>query len=305
MQPSSTARGPHPVAGSSHDSAWTRRFVSLALALSWAPWGMVLLVGGDPGVGGSAVLWALGGLGPMVAAVLAAAASDGRAGIGRLGRGLLRWRVGRWYLLLLAGLPVGALAVLGAVTVGPATFDPAQLSRWLLLPVLFLSGVVAGGLEEIGWRGYLLPRLQGRHSALAASVLIGLVWSAWHAPLFLMEGTSQASASVVWFSVQAVALSVVLTWAYNSTGGSLLLAVLAHGSLNAWYSGTVLWLAPDAQGDFVPYASVLLVAAAAGILWRYGPDSLSGHPRQTWPPTSLSAPGRRRGPGRERAARPV
>ena len=262
---------------------WAACFVGLAFAFSWVPLGIVAVTTGDPtATPESVALWALAGLGPGLAAFVVATASEGRRGLATLLRGLRHWRVGRWYALLLAPLPVALAAVLIAVAVGPARLELAGPAEVALLPVLLLNGIAFGGLEEIGWRGYLLPRLQEHASALVASVLVGLVWSMWHAPLFLLEGTSQASASLFWFTVQAVALSILATWAYNGSDGSVLLLIGAHGALNASYAAAVRWLAPEALATFTPYAALLVAACAAVVLWRYGPESLSRRPRQRW-----------------------
>lgn len=261
-------------------AAW---FVLLAVACSWVPLFALLATTGDPAANVlSGALWVAGGLGPALAAVIVAAAADGGTGLRRLWHSLTRWRLGRWYLLLLAPAPVAVTAVVAAAAAGPAQIDIAGLAQWYLLPALFLGGVLLGGLEEIGWRGHLLPTLQERWSALAASVVVGLVWSAWHVPLFFLDNTTQASTSMGWFTVQAVGLSVVFTWLYNSSRGSTLLAVLVHGAVNAWYTAAVRGLAPDTLETFMPYAALLIAAAAALLLWRYGAAHLSRRQRATW-----------------------
>jgi uncharacterized protein len=272
-------------------------FVALAVTCSWLPWLVLLWTAGDPSAGsGAFALWALGGFGPAVAAFAVTAAGEGRDGVLALLRGLVRWRVGRWYALLLAPLPVAVVAVLAAVVAGPAALDLAGAAHWLLLPVLLASGVLFGGLEEVGWRGYLLPRLQAGRPALTASVLVGVVWSGWHLPLFAMAGTAQATASVAWFTLQAVGLSIVLTWAYNSTRGSVLLAVLAHGAYNAWFTAVVQGLAPATLATVTPFAAAVVLAAAVVVVWRRGPEHLARAPRQRWPGgdggAGVRAPGR-------------
>jgi uncharacterized protein len=124
--------------------------------------------------------------------------------------------------------------------------------------------------------------MQARCSALTASLVIGLVWALWHVPLFFMVGTSQATMSFAWFTVQAVALSIVLTWAYNGTGGSVLLVVLAHAALNVWYGAAVEWLAPATQDTFIAYAAVLVGAGALVVVRRSGHEHLARRPRQAW-----------------------
>jgi uncharacterized protein len=258
-------------------------FVVLALAASWIPLGFLALTGREPFTDPlSTGLWAVGGYGPVVAALVMARVAHGRGGLRRLGRDLLRSRVGAWYAVLLLPLPVVAVAVLVTVTTGGATLEVAGATHWLLLPAIFLGGILFGGLEEVGWRGYLLPRLQDRATALVASVAIGLVWSVWHAPLFLIGSTTQASTPVLWFTLQAIALSVILTWTYNGTGGSLLLAVLFHGAVNGWYTAVVQGVAPAALDSFTAPAAVLTAAVAGWILLRYGPTDLAARPRRGW-----------------------
>ena len=154
----------------------------------------------------------------MLAAGISAAVFDSRLGLKWLLAGMRRWRVGRWYLLLLAPLPV-AVTCAGAVAISTGQQAPG-FGDWLMLPLLFLSGVVFGSLEEIGWRGYLLPVLQQRWSALVSSLAIGLLWALWHVPLFFLVGTTQASTSPVWFTLQAVGLPIVLGWVFNGSGGN-------------------------------------------------------------------------------------
>lgn len=258
-------------------------FVGLACVLSWLPLGVVIgTTGSLDGSPISTLLWGLSGLGPLLAAVLASRRRYGSGGPRRLLAQLASWRQGRWYLVLL--LP--AVPALAALTVVSATSDhglvAADLDVIALLPGYLLAGVVFGGLEEIGWRGYLLPLLQGPTSALVASIVVGLVWAAWHAPLFAIEGTSQSGSSWAWFTLQAVALAVVLTWVYNGTAGSLLLVVLAHGAVNAWYSGAAQVLEPDQFDAFVAWAAAAMTVLAGLVVWRYGARHLATAPRVRW-----------------------
>jgi membrane protease YdiL (CAAX protease family) len=98
----------------------------------------------------------------------------------------------------------------------------------------FAFSVVPGSAlgEEIGWRGYVLPRLQSRMSALSAALLIAPIWGLWHLPLWLTGDPVKTPTFYVPFFVAVFALSVILTWVYNSTGGSLLMVVLAHATFN-------------------------------------------------------------------------
>jgi membrane protease YdiL (CAAX protease family) len=180
-------------------------------------------------------LMILAGFGPLLAGVAASAAEGGRPAVRRLLSGLLRWRVGRlWVLVLLALLllrllPVGAHVLAGG-SVDWAALGPQMLAFPLILLFIALMG---GGLdEEVGWRGYALPRFQALLPPVPANLVLGLVWSAWHLPLFLMPGSTHGESSLVIYLVETTALSFVLGWIWNGTRGSLLLVVLAHAASN-------------------------------------------------------------------------
>ena len=167
---------------------------------------------------------------------------------------------------------------------------------------MFAVTIVGGGLEEVGWRGYLLPRMQERRSALAASLIVGVVWTFWHLPLLLMEGTSQASFALGWYALHTIALAVLFTWAYNASGGSTLLAVLAHAAVNTGYTAEVEGLAPETLDAFMPYAALLLTVAAGIVVWRHGPRDLAHRPRDVWSPDLASSASTGHRPSRPRPA---
>lgn len=221
-------------------------FFLLAYALTWLGWSPWFLseagVGLLPYDGGDLdLLFNVAGLvlGPTLAAFVVTGKAEGREGVRRLLRRIVQWRVGlRWYLFALAGIP--AIALLSAVVM-PGALASFRVSA--VPPVLFLYLVAgpfflfAGGpvFEEIGWRGFALPRLQRRHGPLAGSLLLGVLWALWHLPLFLIPDWDTPHGSpldVALFVVLAVGMAVVFTWVFNNTNGSVLLAILAHGSLN-------------------------------------------------------------------------
>ncbi len=173
---------------------------------------------------------------PGLAAVLVAGVIGGSSGIKALLRGLLVWRVGaQWYALALFGFL--------ALWLGTQAINPLFGGSGLHLPPLsaaLVIGLVAElairmllSSEQLAWSGFALPRLQARHSALIASVLLGLIWAAWHLPLFFVPG-SQADAGFAIFAVGAICTRIILTWVFNSTGGSVLLCMLLHQSINTW-----------------------------------------------------------------------
>ncbi len=112
---------------------------------------------------------------------------------------------------------------------------------------------------------------------LVAAVLVGLLWSVWHLPLFWLTGTTQAATSLVTFTAGAVGLSVVLGWVWNASGGSTLLAVLRHGAVNGWYSTAVQGLAPGSlDAGFGTLTAIAAVLAALVVVAVVGP-ALASH----------------------------
>ena len=91
---------------------------------------------------------------------------------------------------------------------------------------------VGGGQEEPGWRGFALPRMQSRYTALGAALVIGALWAGWHLPVFFAPAWGQAP-PFVWFFATLVAVSVITTWLFVHTRGSVIPVIVMHASLNS------------------------------------------------------------------------
>jgi membrane protease YdiL (CAAX protease family) len=141
--------------------------------------------------------------------------------------------------------------------------------------------------EETGWRGFLLPRLQGNRSALSATARLTLIWAGWHLPAFFFrEGyVGLGAAGVVGFLFGLAAGAVVLTALYNASNGSILVAALWHGSWN--------WVATSdgLQGPWVAVMTALIMVVAPVLIWVWGPGELAPRPRPI-----ISAPASRVSP---------
>lgn len=169
---------------------------------------------------------------PTLAAILVTVSTEGFAGLRALLSQIVRWRFGfQWYLFVLLGMPALGLgaAMLGG---GKPIFG---LHQWYLYIPLLASRLYLdpGPLgEELGWRGYALPRLLVGRSTLSASLILGVIWFVWHLPAFLIGGTPQTGLSLPAFFLSALALSILATWSYNSTQGSVLPSILLHLTVN-------------------------------------------------------------------------
>lgn len=178
-------------------------------------------------------------LGPLLSGLLMKAATEGKPGIGRLLRRFVQWRVGwQWYLFTFLGIPatifLGFIVLPGALTALHLTF--AQLA--LYFPLLLLVEILTSGLaEEPGWRGFALPRLQERYGPLWGTVMLGLLWGGWHLPLFLTAWQAGAGGlGICEFILGTVGIAIIISWVFNHTQGSLLIAILMHATVDAFTS---------------------------------------------------------------------
>jgi membrane protease YdiL (CAAX protease family) len=226
---------------------------------------------------------------PGISAIIVSDRIDGPAGVRRLLGGLLRWRIGvRWYLAILVGIPMlSAIAMLLSAALAQT---PLIVDHWYRLFLLGPSGqqivraAGAGGLwsailvilgsfladpgplgEELGWRGFALPRLLKGRSALSAGVILGIIWGVWHLPAFIIAGTPQNNMSFPLFMIGVVALSVLMTWAFKGTGGSVLAAALIHWTFNTCTDMTRMPLALVSVGVLVLAAAVVVAVSGPGL----------------------------------------
>ncbi len=202
--------------------------------------------------------------------------------------GLGKWRVGLpWYLvaLLLPALVRLAAVSLDVLSGGswPEFFHanavPPGNPFVLIVPVFLAVFFQAGLAEEIGWRGYALPQLQTRYSALTASLILGILHAPWH---FRPESMSILAPVIVPFWLLVIAMSIIWTWLYNNTQRSLFLAVLFHtaSDVSDWIVPTLPGLtAATSSKPFIILAGLMWVVAV-GIILFFGPRSFVRKPQQ-------------------------
>lgn len=187
----------------------------------------------------------MGAAGPTVSAFLILAITSGKPGVLRLLRSYVHWRVGvRWYLVTLVGIQALMFLAFVVVPGNLADFvapDRSFVSLWLssFVVVLFLP---PGGpvLEEGGFRGFALPRLQRLYGPLVGTIILGALWGLWHLCFFFgpvaQTGPDATFVSIsitfVLFTIGLIGLSVIMTWVLNNCGGSVLMAVLAHAAFD-------------------------------------------------------------------------
>ncbi len=271
-------------------------FFALAYVIAWGAFGLVGLIARQSGVADAQTLMAMGeafqfdgvalsvpywlvylltrlaDFAFSIAGVMMIAITAGRMGLRRLWAQLTRWRMS-WIWYALGLLPLGLYGVATAVaqafpsaTINSSTLTTALFSLHAGFFVsLFLRGAMG---EELGLRGFALPRLQERMSPFRASLIIGILWGAWHLPVLI----GRDPLSIVAFALLSIGLSMLFTLLFNGSGGSLIPVLLFHATQN-WEDGFEV-LFPSLVGtewELVSTLSLLVIGLAAGIVvWRNG-----------------------------------
>jgi uncharacterized protein len=251
-------------------------FVAFSHGWTWLFWSIAGLSGqsvwDSPGV----FFFYIGGAGVFLGGVLMSWAAGGRPGLKDLAQRIFDPRLisARWWLLILLFFP--ALNLLAAALAGllGLSAQPLDLSETRLLlanPAQFFGFaffvLLIGPLpEEIGWRGYLLDRLQVRWNALAASLILAVIWTSWHLPLFYLPGYFDpfggAPPGLLPMFYGILSVVVIYTWVYNNTHRSVLAVILFHFLQNL--SGELLALSEEAKT-----VRLLLTAAVSFLVLLY------------------------------------
>lgn len=266
-------------------------FVVLAFASSWICW--VPVAAADHGIGfapstATSLLVILGTFGPFCAAATIVGRTAGLSGLRAFLSQAFRWKANPlWYAAaLLAPFAIRMLVISIHVLKGGIFPDLTSLSMWMSVPSTFLIVLLIGGPtgEEFGWRGFLLQRMQSKVGLLAASLLIGVIQSFWHIPLFFITGTAQSHLPFALFAIRTVSLSVISTWLYNGTRRSLLFVLLFHASQNTWPNTLFLLETDGTIGSYI--STTIIYAGWACQLFLMGLIKGHGDRRQPRQPTA-------------------
>jgi membrane protease YdiL (CAAX protease family) len=280
--------------------AFPLKYFVIAFAFTWFFWGLDVLGARDmiPALPGLTVV---GTFGPLVAAVIVTAQESGRAGLRSLLGRVVRWRVAPiWYAVAILGplvITLGAIALHVALGGQPPSLGLliGALPTLLIFVVYMMIAVALG--EEVGWRGYALPALQARYSALLASLILGVMWGLWHLPVFFNPDTFYSNLPFALWLAYIVPFAILITWVFNSAGGSVLMAMFFHAVMNAsselWKTIPEYSVKPPTAAEAVAatvhfnlMGAIVLWVAAVVVVLVYGQRNLSRHPRQVLEATS-------------------
>jgi CAAX protease family protein len=197
--------------------------------------------------------------GPTLAAFVMISVTEGKAGLRRFMGRVFEWRVGiQWYLFILIGIPVimslGTIVLPGILpSLEPFENPMSELIAYVVFyiyPALIIGGPL---FEEPGWRGFALPSLQERYGPMAASFILGVLWAFWHMPIwFSDQWTVPSIPNIAFYVFWITAMTFIMTWISNNTKGSVLMAILAHTSMDA-FPNAILWPLFPAATELTDY----------------------------------------------------
>lgn len=224
------------------------------------------------------LLLLLGAFAPAFAALSLTALGQRSRGVNALLNHVVQWEVAwQWYIFAV-GYTVTVKLTVALIHRGVTGMWPRfSTDPWygIVAAIAFSTPFQAG--EEIGWRGYALPRLAQRFGLAWASVLLGLIWGVWHLPQFFIPEGDSYGQSLVFFVAQVTALSVALAWLWAHTRRSLLLPMLLHAAVNN-SKDIVPAAVPGVRNTFTLHAS-LVGWLTVLVLWMCGAYFLARMPK--------------------------
>ena len=215
------------------------KFFLLTYAVAWICWTAAGIISRGTESAAPAlavfagVLFLLGTFAPGLVALALTERTEGHAATRGLLRQIFRWRVGaRWYVFAIGYIPAIKLSVALVHRVATGAWPGFGQEPWYFMAAAIAISTWAQAGEEIGWRGYALPRLSERFGLAPASVILGIIWACWHLPFFFIPASDTFGQSFPLYLLQVTALSVAMAWLYWRTDGSLLLVMLLHAAVN-------------------------------------------------------------------------
>jgi uncharacterized protein len=270
--------------------AWIKKhqlitfFVLAYIIMFGVMFGYIFLQPGKP-LQPWSLVWALGIFSPTISGLVVSGIIGGRSEVKRLLTGITRWNVDlRWYFaaafLLLGPLMIALVYV--ALGHPAAGLKPGLTTTSLLGIIVFqlFSGPIG---EELGWRGFALPRLQAKYNALVSSLILGVIWTFWHLPFFYLTGATQMGIPMPIYLFLVLTITLYLTWLYNNTHGSVVITILAHFTYNL--SSTLIAGAVSLMPAMLFYmtAGPLLFLVVVVTLFIFKPRYLSRKPIEELP----------------------
>ncbi len=207
----------------------TFRFFFYTIALSWLGFALASYM---PKFGNAIFLLAV--FMPALVAIWLTGTKQGEAGLRALFARVFEWRVGwKWYVFAIGYMLAIRLAAAAIQRLATGTWPQFGNESWFLVPMAIAISMPVQAGEEIGWRGYALPRLGAKFGYGIGSAILGALWALWHLPVFfILPGNGNYGQSFPLFFLGVIPLSIAMGWLFVNTKGSILLAMLMHATVN-------------------------------------------------------------------------
>jgi uncharacterized protein len=237
----------------------------LAFGITWTTAALIAVLGLDMSASGSGMvkplnvlIGVMGSISPSFAAFVVTGFSEGKAGVKALWKRFWNRNMSlKWLVVILFfydAFRLIANLIARAVDGQAYPIIDSSTPLWMSILALVAAFIYNGVAEEFGWRGYALPRFQARWSALTSSIVLGLIWMSWHVPFFFIPGLPLYQRDFWQWAPWLLMTSILQTWFFNNTKGSVLAAALFHATMNAsfiilptldsgWYYFGLLFLA--------------------------------------------------------------
>ncbi|MDD3172499.1 MAG: type II CAAX endopeptidase family protein [Herbinix sp.] len=243
-------------------SSKIKQYLISTFLCSWMMWGLVA-IGGRLGIPGLAfgtpigmILYVFGGISPAICEIIIQKRSCNKEEFKNFLKSIVNLKYSIWLYLYAIG---GAILIqcIPMLTGYSTMKQPFYMGFILILPM-----VIGGGLEEIGWRGLLQPELEKLMSHCNATLIVGVIWSLWHLPLWFIPGTNQQNINFLWFCINALTLSFFIG-SVRYISGSILLSILSHATINAF------WEVMPATSKILPSLIILCLIGTLSLVIDY------------------------------------
>jgi len=226
------------------------RFFVITFLWSWVIWGGAILIGQSnsqesifetPGI--VLLIMILGTFGPAIGAIISKYSIEGKDAVKIFLKSFLSLKFG-WKVWTLIFLVLGGACFIAWIIpefLGEDRLPMYLPSAYVFLPYLLMMVFFGGGQEEIGWRGYISPYLERKYGLIVGGLILGIVWAAWHLPLWFIPGTSQIYMNFFGFMLGTIGYSYFLSWVIAVSGNRLMSGLIAHGTANA-FAALFPWL---------------------------------------------------------------
>lgn len=264
-------------------------FFLMTIAWTWFFWGISALISNDiiSTPISEDIFTALGGLGPILIALVLTFITSGKKGIITLIKRGVDYKFDKkWWVPILLLVPLIFIItyfIISFMQIVPSIDLTRILNTFPEKFVYFFLGVAIA--EEFGWRGFSLDRLQSRfqkykYTAVISSIILGIAWGFWHLPLFFTAGTSQSGWSFLLFLWLIISTSILFTWLHNNTNGSVLTAMFFHTTLNLCVNFIPIFLIrfyyPDLSPDLAfIVVNIIMTVIVIIVIAYWGPKDLA------------------------------